>query len=155
MANLIIANDIVIELTEDQMNTILKVAQGLTSSKVSTITTPVKESAPAPVAKTYDHVTEGFTNFAFTQKDNTITIAHKDGSFLYEKAVRQALNARLSKAGAKYIKESHAWEFTKSGKRDIKGAKDFIANNSGEVTADEINAIRDNWTKKSAKRAGK
>lgn len=153
MANLIIANDIVIELTEDQMNTILKVAQGLTNSKVSTITAPVQASAP--VAKTYDHVTEGFTNFAFTQKDNTITIAHKDGSYLYEKAVRQALNARLNKAGAKYIKESHLWEFTKSGKRDIKGAKDFIANNSGEVTADEINEIRDNWTKKSAKRAGK
>ena len=43
----------------------------------------------------------------------------------------------------------------KSGKRDIKGATEFVANHSNEVTADEINAIRDGWTEKSAKRASK
>ena len=92
----------------------------------------------------------------FVRKDNAITITHKDGKFLFEKAPRQALNARLKANGATYDKDAKAWVFlTKSGKRDIKGATEFVANHSNEVTADEINAIRDGWTEKSAKRASK
>ena len=151
MSNLIIAGNTVIELNDEQMNTVLAVVRGLSTTKTPTSQTEVK-SEP----KTYEHTSESFTDFMFVRKDNTVTITHKDGKFLYEKAPRQALNARLKANGATYDKDAKAWVFlTKSGKRDIKGATEFVANHSNEITADEINAIRDRWTEKSAKRASK
>ena len=150
---MIIAGNTVIELNDEQMNTLLAVVRGLsaTPSRIETPSVPV-----TPVAKTYEHASESFTDFMFVRKDNAITITHKDGKFLFEKAPRQALNARLKANGATYDKDAKAWVFlTKSGKRDIKGATEFVANHSNEVTADEINAIRDGWTEKSAKRASK
>lgn len=151
MSNLIIAGNTVIELNDEQMNTVLAVVRGLSTTKTPTSQTEVK-SEP----KTYEHTSESFTDFMFVRKDNAITITHKDGKFLFEKAPRQALNARLKANGATYDKDAKAWVFlTKSGKRDIKGATEFVANHSNEVTADEINAIRDGWTEKSAKRASK
>ena len=154
MTGLIINNQI-IEVTEENMKVLLAVAQsmGVTKSK-SVASTSQSEVKPEP--KTYEHTSESFTDFMFVRKDNAITITHKDGKFLFEKAPRQALNARLKANGATYDKDAKAWVFlTKSGKRDIKGATEFVANHSNEVTADEINAIRDGWTEKSAKRASK
>ena len=148
---MIIAGNTVIYLNEEQMNTVLAVVRGLSTTKTPTSQTEVK-SEP----KTYEHTSESFTDFMFVRKDNTVTITHKDGKFLYEKAPRQALNARLKACGATYDKDAKAWVFlTKSGKSDIKGATEFVANHSNEITADEINAIRDRWTEKSAKRASK
>lgn len=148
---MIIAENTVIYLNEEQMNTVLAVVRGLSTTKTPTSQTEVK-SEP----KTYEHTSESFTDFMFIRKDNAVTIAHKDGKFLFEKAPRQALNARLKANGATYDKDAKAWVFlTKSGKRDIKGATEFVANHSNEITADEINAIRDRWTEKSVKRASK
>lgn len=158
MANMIIAGNTVIELSDEQMNTVLAVVRGLSASAIAKSVAPTSRSEvkSAPVAKTYEHASESFTDFMFVRKDNAITITHKDGKFLFEKAPRQALNARLKANGATYDKDAKAWVFlTKSGKRDIKGATEFVANHSNEVTADEINAIRDGWTEKSAKRASK
>lgn len=154
----LIINNNVIEVSEENMKVLLTVAQsmGVTKSTSSVAPTSRSEVKSAPVAKTYEHTSESFTDFMFVRKDNAITITHKDGKFLFEKAPRQALNARLKANGATYDKDAKAWVFlTKSGKRDIKGATEFVANHSNEVTADEINAIRDGWTEKSAKRASK
>lgn len=153
----LIINNQVIEVSEENMKVLLTVAQsmGVTKSK-SVAPTLRSEVKSAPVVKTYEHAFESFTDFMFVRKDNAITITHKDGKFLFEKAPRQVLNARLKANGATYDKDAKAWVFlTKSGKRDIKGATEFVANHSNEVTADEINAIRDKWTEKSAKRASK
>lgn len=158
MSNLIIAGNTVIELSDKDMNTVLAVVRGLSASAIASVapTSRSSEVKSAPVAKTYEHASESFSDFAFVRKDNTITITHKDGSYMYEKAPRQALNARLKANGATYDKDAKAWVFlTKGGKRDIKGATEFVANHSNEVTADELNAIRDAWTEKSAKRASK
>lgn len=149
----LIINNQVIEVSEENMKVLLTVAQSMGAKVSHTSRSEVKST---PVAKTYEHASEGFADFMFVRKDNAITITHKDGKFLYEKAPRQALNARLKACGATYDKDAKAWVFlTKSGKRDIKGATEFVANHSNEVTADEINAIRDGWTEKSAKRASK
>ena len=152
---MIIAGNTVIELNDEQMKTVLAVVRGLSASAITT-SAPTSQSEVKSEPKTYEHVSEGFTDFMFVRKDNAVTITHKDGKFLYEKAPRQALNARLKANGATYDKDAKAWVFlTKSGKRNIKGATDFVSNHSNEVTAEEINAIRDGWTKKSAKRASK
>ena len=153
----LVINNQIIEVSAENMKVLLTVAQsmGVTTSTPATPTSR-SEVKSAPVAKTYEHTSESFSDFMFVRKDNAITITHKDGKFLFEKAPRQALNARLKANGATYDKDAKAWVFlTKSGKRDIKGATEFVANHSNEVTADEINAIRDGWTEKSAKRASK
>ena len=151
----LIINNNVIEVSEENMKVLLTVAQSMGVTK-STSVAPTSQSEVKPEPKTYEHTSESFTDFVFVRKDNAITITHKDGKFLFEKAPRQALNARLKANGATYDKDAKAWVFlTKSGKRDIKGATEFVANHSNEVTADEINAIRDGWTEKSAKRASK
>ena len=150
----LIINNNVIEVSEENMKVLLTVAQSMGVTKSTSAPTSQSEVKSEP--KTYEHVSEGFTDFTFVRKDNAITITHKDGKFLFEKAPRQALNARLKANGATYDKDAKAWVFlTKSGKRNIKGATDFVSNHSNEVTAEEINAIRDKWTEKSAKRASK
>ena len=151
----LIINNNVIEVSEENMKVLLTVAQSMGVTK-STSVAPTSQSEVKSEPKTYEHTSESFTDFVFVRKDNAITITDKDGKFLFEKAPRQALNARLKANGATYDKDAKAWVFlTKSGKRDIKGATEFVANHSNEVTADEINAIRDGWTEKSAKRASK
>lgn len=156
----LVINNQIIEVSAENMKVLLTVAQsmgvtGVTKSK-SVAPTSRSEVKSAPVVKTYEHTSESFSDFVFVRKDNAITITHKDGSFLFEKAPRQALNARLKSAGFVYDKDAKAWVLTtKGGKRDIAGATKFVANHSNEVTADEINAIRDGWTEKSAKRARK
>lgn len=163
MTNAIIANGQFIEVSQDCMNILLQVARSMsTNVSVPTPTPapveiPSPQSAPQPVTpKVYEHVTEGFSDFQFVRKDNAVTVVGKDGKFLYQKAPRAALNARLKAAGFVYDKDAKVWALTtKGGKRDIKGAEKFVAENSNEVTADELNAIRDSWTNKSAKRASK
>ena len=151
----LIINNNVIEVSEENMKVLLTVAQSMGVTK-STSVAPTSQSEVKLEPKTYEHTSESFTDFVFVRKDNAITITHKDGKFLFEKAPRQALNARLKANGATYDKDAKAWVFlTKSGKRDIKGATEFVANHSNEVTADEINAIRDGCTEKSSRRASK
>lgn len=156
MSNLIIAGNTVIELSDKDMNTVLAVVRGLSASTIAQSVAPTSRSEVKSAPKTYEHVSEDFTDFVFVVKDNTVNITHKDGTYLHEKAPRKILNARLKACGATYDKNGKAWVFlTKGGKRDIKGATEFVANHSNEVTADELNAIRDAWTEKSAKRANK
>ena len=163
--NAIIVNNQVLEVSPECMQVLLQVARTMGAT---TATTELRSNSPLqaqPVAnvaepthtpKVYDHVTEGFTDFVFVRKDNTVRVTHKDGKFLHEKAPRQVLNNRLKAAGFVYDKEAKAWTLTtKGGKRDIKGTEKFVSENSHEVTADEINAIRDGWTKSSEKRAKK
>ena len=139
----LIINNNVIEVSEENMKVLLTVAQSMGVTKSKSVA-PTSRNEVKSEPKTYEHTSESFTDFVFVRKDNAITITHKDGKFLFEKAPRQALNARLKANGATYDKDAKAWVFlTKSGKRDIKGATEFVANHSNEVTADEINAIRD------------
>lgn len=166
MTNAIIANGQFIEVSQDCMNILLQVARSMSANvsvpapTLAPTSTPVEIPSPQPVQpvtpKVYEHVTEGFSDFQFVRKDNTVTVVGKDGKFLYQKAPRTVLNARLKAAGFVYDKDAKVWALTtKGGKRDIKGAEKFVAENSNEVTADELNAIYDEWTNKSAKRASK
>ena len=151
----LVINNQIIEVSEENMKVLLTVAQSMGVTKSKSVA-PTSQSEVKSEPQTYEHTSESFTDFMFVRKDNAVTITHKDGKFLFEKAPRQALNARLKAKGATYDKDAKAWVFvTKGGKRDIKGATEFVANHSNEVTADEINAIRDGWTEKSAKRASK
>lgn len=158
MANMIIANGTVIELTAEEMNTVLAVVRGLKpSTGVSKVSTPTLEPAITE-PKVYDHKEDTFSNFRFVQKDNTITYTHNDekGSYVHEKVVRAALNTRIKNAGGTWDKDAKIWVFnTKTGKRNIKDATEFVANNSHELTAEELNAVRDKWTESSAKRVSK
>lgn len=153
MLNGIIVNGQIVEVSQECMNVIIQIARSMGQGA------PTSVAIPAPVVpeytpKVYEHVTEGFGDFQFVRKDNTVVVVGKDGKFLYQKAPRAALNARLKSAGFVYDKELKAWVLTtKGGKRDIAGATKFVAEHSNEVTADELNAIRDGWTSKSEKRA--
>lgn len=157
MLNGIIVNGQVIEVSQECMNLIVQIARmnvGVNVPTPASASTPVSAPVQTATPKVYEHVTEGFSDFQFVRKDNTVTVVAKDGKFLYQKAPRAALNARLKSAGFVYDKDAKAWVLTtKGGKRDIAGAKKFVAEHSNEVTADELNAIRDGWTNKSAKRA--
>ncbi len=161
MTNAIIANGQFIEVSQDCMNILLQITRSMGAPVPANVSVPTAPTPVAPVTapvtpKVYEHVTEGFSDFQFVRKDNTVTVVGKDGKFLYQKAPRAALNARLKAAGFVYDKDAKVWALTtKGGKRDIKGAEKFVAENSNEVTADELNAIRDSWTNKSAKRASK
>ena len=157
MMNAIIVNNQIIEVSQECMNVILTVAQNmgvknlLHNANDTSRTENTKDVAK--VAKVYDHVTEGFDDFMFTVKDNKVSYTHKDGTYLHEKAIRQALNSRIKAAGGAYVDK--CWEFNKGDKRDLAGAKKFVAEHSNVVTAEEINAICDKWTAQSAKRAKK
>lgn len=159
MMNALLVNNQVIEVSAECMQVLLQVARSMSAATVtaSAPTAPVVAAAPQPATpKVYEHVTEGFGDFEWHRKDNAVNYTHKDGTWLKERDIRPILNARLKAAGFVYDKEAKAWVLTtKGGKRDIKGAEAFVANNGHEVTADERNTIRDGWTEKSAKRASK
>ena len=99
MANMIIAGNTVIELNDEQMNTVLAVVRGLSASTIAQSVAPTSRSEVKSAPKTYEHTSESFSDFVFVRKDNAVTITHKDGKFLFEKAPRQALNARLKACG--------------------------------------------------------
>lgn len=173
-------------LTDDEAGKLKSFMDALISERgnvLARVETSAHAATPvvAPVEpKVYDHVTEGFTNFRFVRKDNAITITHADeeGTFLHEKAVRSALNARIKDYAFKHDEEGNlkldkngkpirernvaydnevkAWVFTSiAGKRDIKGATAFVTEHSNEVTADEINVVLDGWSKKNARKGAK
>lgn len=152
MTNAIIVNNEFIELSEVEIKAVLACIRELGTQ---TIAQP--QATQPSQAKVYDHVSEDFSNFRFVLKDNTVTYTHADdkGTYLHEKAVRAALNTRIKACGGTWDKDAKAWVFSKNNKRDIKGAKAFVEKNSHAITADEINAVRDKWTEKAAKRASK
>ena len=152
MLNGIIVSGQIIEVSQECMNVIVQIARSMGQGAPVSVATPT----PAPVVertpKVYEHVTEDFDNFVFVVKDNKVTYTHKDGTYLHEKAVRKVLNARIKAAGGSYVYK--CWEFNKGEKRDLAGAKKFVELHSEPVKAAELNTIRDQWTAKSAKRAG-
>lgn len=157
MMNALLVNNQVIEVSAECMQVLLQVARSMSGATTSAPAAPVVAATPQPATpKVYEHVTEGFSEFRFVRKDNAVTIVGTDGNFLYQETPRAALKARLKAAGFVYDKGAKAWLLTtKSGKRDIKGAEKFVAEHSNEVTADELNAIRDIWTERNVKRANK
>mgnify|MGYP004499114921 FL=1 len=152
--NAIIANGQFIEVTEECMSVLLQIAQSM-GTTASAIPTPTHVEVPtsAPTPKVYEHVDTDFDNFVWVIKDNKVSYTHKDGTYLHEKAVRKVLNQRLKDAGFSYVDK--VWELNKGEKRDIAGAKKFVELHSNPISANDINAIRDKWTEKSAKRANK
>lgn len=87
-----------------------------------------------------------FDDFAYAVNKNTLRITTKNGGFLYAKAPRQALNERIKSNGGKYDKDCKAWIFTSEKK-----VKEFIKNNSTDVTTDELNLIYEKWDARIAK----
>lgn len=155
MLNGIIVNNQIIEVSEECMNVIVQIARSMGQNTVTSVpvATPITHETAPVTPKVYEHVTEDFDNFVFVVKDNKVTYTHKDGTYLHEKAVRKVLNARIKAAGGSYVDK--CWEFNKGDKRDLAGAKKFVELHSEAVKATELNAIRDEWTAKSAKRASK
>jgi len=155
-------------LTDTDAQKVLDIVRGMMSgiTQFSAVGTPVatpntESSGVVPVAGAkpqaviYDHVDDDFTDIAWHVKDNLVTYTHKDGKYLHEKAVRNVLNALVKASGATYDADVKAWVFRKGNNRDLAGAKAFVASATTTVTADEINAVRDKWTEKSAKKANK
>lgn len=147
----IIVNGQSVELPEDVIKAIMPTITLLSKQFVSTTETTV-ETPVAPVISTpkvYEHTDQSYDDFVWVIKDNQVRYTRKDGSYLYNKAIRQALNARLKKAG--FVYTDKVWELNKGNKRDLVGAKKFVQDSS-PVTPDEINAILDKWTTSAAKR---
>lgn len=137
----------------------------------STVSTPEKQSTP----KTYDAPSD--QTIVWTLKDNTVKYAMASGSSYVPKDVKAVVNARIKAAGFTWDKEhptgehykkddpkgaykkgdakKGAWVLMKGTKRDISGAKAFVENASTIVTADELQAVRNGWAEKTAKRASK
>lgn len=134
--------------------------------------TPTQAPAPAPVqARTYEHVDAGFDNFvvksqgkfvdAFVRSEYTLVCANGKKSVIKadtrlayaygHKDAWDAFKARMRKAGGAYNAQAKAWEFTSP-----KAAKAFAEGvGATPITVDELNAVRDNWTRKAEKRANK
>lgn len=143
--------------TDDEAQKILDIARGMLNERNSHVSAPAPApSTAAPVAPTvYDHVDADFTDVAWHVNDNVVTYTHKDGKYVFEKAVRNVLNARIKASGAKYDEGLKGWAFMNGTKRDMKGAKAFADTASTIVSASELNAVYDKWTAKSAKKAEK
>lgn len=172
-------------LTHDELARIVAnaVANALTQARthVSTPTpapvqahTPVQASAstPAPTqARTYEHVDAVFDNFvvkadkkfvdAFVRSEYTLvgangkkSVIKADTRLAYaygHKDAWDAFKARMRKAGGAYNAQAKVWEFTSP-----KAAKAFAEGvGATPITVDELNAVRDNWTRKAEKRANK
>ena len=159
--NVISINGIEIgRLTDTDAQKVLDIVRGMMSgiTQFSAVGTPVATPAMPTASATpvvYDHVDADFTDIAWHVKDNLVTYTHKDGKYMHEKAVRNVLNALVKASGATYDADAKAWVFRKGNNRDLAGAKAFVASATTTVTADEINAVRDKWTEKSAKKANK
>ena len=172
-----------ITLTHDELANIVAnaVAQALTQARTHVSTpapapvqahTLVEASAPAPTqARTYEHVDAGFDNFVVkadkkvvlaTIRD-TYTLVGKDGkksvikageplSFAYgHKDAWDAFKARMRSAGIAYDAQAKVW-----AAKSPKAAKTFAEGEGAKpITVDELNAVRDNWTRKAEKRANK
>lgn len=136
-----------------------------------TSTTPTTPSTP----KVYDAPTE--QTIVWALKDNTVKYTMASGSSYVPKDVKAVVNARIKAAGFTWDKEhptgevykkddpkgsykkgdpkKGAWVLMKGSKRDMSGAKAFVESASTTVSADELQAVRNGWAEKSAKRASK
>ena len=170
-----------ITLTHDELANIVAnaVAQALAKANtVASVPTPVQAhtptvaSEPTPVqARTYEHVGAGFDNFvvkadkkvvlatvreAYTLTDakgkQSVIKADTPLAFAYgHKDAWDAFKARMRKAGATYDAQAKVWAFASP-----KAAKTFAEGEGAKAfTVDELNAVRDKWTRKAEKRAEK
>lgn len=143
--SLVINNSREYKLSDKEATQVIELIESILGNSKNQVSTP-KEP------KVYEHTKDAFDNFVFTCDKNLVTYTHKDGSYVFEKTVRQALNARLKKAGAVYDKDIKAWVFTKGERRDNTGATKFCEeNNAIPVSAKEMNAIIDKWNSKQGK----
>lgn len=154
------------------------VAQALASVGTHTPVAPTQVQAPVqadePVqaqARTYEHVNVGFDNFVVKAEKKVVvalvrdayTYTGKDGKVYTVKAgtslafagghkdAWDAFKARMRKAGGTYDADAKVWAFTSP-----KAAKTFAEGvGATPITVEELNAVRDNWTRKSEKRAEK
>ncbi len=172
-------------LTQEELATLVAnaVAQALTLTSVSAqayaptqahTPTIAPAQTPAPTAvqtRTYEHVKNGFDNFviktdkkfvlAVTRDKYVLTSANGKKSvieagtplaFAYgHKDAWDAFKARMRNAGATYVPEAKLWAFPSA-----KAAKTFAEGEGAKpFTTGELNAVRDNWTRKAEKRAKK
>ena len=168
-----------ITLTPEELSALIAdataqaVAKALAHTQVQAHTpTQAPAVAPTPAqARTYEHVSDAFDNFVVKVDKKCVmavvrdayTYTGKDGKAYAVKAgtslafagghkdAWDAFKARMRKAGAAYNAEAKVWAFTSASK-----AKSFAEGEGAKaITVDELNAVRDNWTRKSEKRANK
>lgn len=172
-----------ITLTHDALASLVAnaVAQALT--QVSTQApvqahTPTVTPTQAPVqapeqaqARTYEHVNAGFDNFVVKVDKKFVDAFVRDAYILTDakgkkstikadtrlawayghKDAWDAFKVRMRNAGGAYNAEAKAWAFPSA-----KAAKAFAEGvGATPITKDELNAVRDNWTRKAEKRANK
>lgn len=166
----IVANAVAQALTQTQAQTYVSTptpAQIPTQARTPEVTPEVTPTQ----ARTYEHVSTGFDNFvvksdkkfvdAFIRDTYVLTGANGKKStikadtrlaFAYgHKDAWDAFKARMRKAGGAYNAEAKAWVFPSA-----KAAKAFAEGEGAKAfTSDELNAVRDNWTRKAEKRANK
>ena len=132
--------------------------------------TPVSEPTPVQ-ARTYEHVSTGFDNFVVNVDKKFVLATVRDAytlvdakgkkstiqagtalSFAYgHKDAWDAFKARMRNAGGTYVPEGKVWMFPSA-----KAAKAFAeGEGSKPITVEELNAVRDRWTRKAEKRANK
>ena len=140
------------------------------ASTPAPVDTPAPAPAPAPV-RTYEHVIVGFDNFvvvaekkivnAFTRtaytrigangKEYSVGANVELKNAYGHKDAWDALKARMRKAGGAYDAQAKAWTF-----KSAKAAQAFAEGEGAKpITVDELNAVRDKWTRNAEKRAGK
>lgn len=134
--------------------------------------TPVSAPEQAPVqTRTYEHVNAGFDNFvvksqgkvvdAFVCKAYDLVGANGKKStikadtrlaYAYgHKDAWDAFKARMRQAGGEYDAQAKAWAF-----KSAKAAKAFAEGEGAKAfTVEELNAVRDKWTRKAERRANK
>ena len=149
---------IIAHLTDADAQRVIDIIRGMQSmsAPVARVSAPTSAPVSAPTTPTvYDHVDADFTDVAWHVDGNVVKYTHKDGKYVFEKAVRNVLNAHLKAHGATYDEALKGWAFMKGSKRDCKGASEYVKSAPTIVTADELNAVYDKWTAKSAKKAQK
>ena len=173
----------VLTLTPEELSALIAnataqaVAQALSRTQTHTqapvqASTPIAtpEVAPTPV-RTYEHVSVVFDNFvvkadkkfvdAFVRTEYVLTdakgkksVIKADTRLAYaygHKDAWDAFKARMRKAGGAYDAQTKAWVFPSA-----KAAKAFSEGEGAKpITVEELNAVRDNWTRKAEKRANK
>ena len=175
----------VLTLTPEELSALIAnataqaVAQALSRTQTHTqapvqASTPIAtpEVAPTPVqTRTYEHVSVVFDNFvvkadkkfvdAFVRTEYVLTdakgkksVIKADTRLAYaygHKDAWDAFKARMRKAGGAYDAQTKAWVFPSA-----KAAKAFSEGEGAKpITVEELNAVRDNWTRKAEKRANK
>lgn len=134
--------------------------------------THTEAPAQAPTqaqTRTYEHVGAGFDNFVVNVDKKIVLATVRDAytltgargktsiieagtplAFAYgHKDAWDAFKARMRKAGGTYDAQAKAWVFP-----NAKAAKAFAEGEGAKaITVAELNAVRDNWTRKAEKRA--